>query len=200
MVLVRTYNAGLKCAARDSLKYRTQKGCKNWPSAHHLTTLSGYIFAIKACINNGNKNLLNTNISSTSPHNMVNFNPLMAETGWRVWGTPANFNGVNILASLLQRHRSIEVNQTLHMFGRLLGWYTFSGALAPNGILQSAKFTLCPSLAFSCFGSVTVRHWSSGRQPNFAAWYSKWNYGTFAPCHFQQRAPPIFQGRPSRWA
>jgi len=120
--------AGLS-AACDSLKYRTQKGCKNWPSAHHLTTLSGYIFAIKACINNGNKNLLNTNISSTSPHNMVNFNPLMAETGWRVWSTPANFNGVSILASLLQRHRSIEVNQTLHNVWPFAGLvYIFGGS------------------------------------------------------------------------
>jgi len=23
---------------------------------------------------------------------MANFGPLMAEVGWRVWGTPANFN------------------------------------------------------------------------------------------------------------
>jgi len=76
--------------------------------------------------------------------------------------------------------------------------YTLSESLAPNGILSGGKFTLRPSLAFSCFGSVTVRHSSSGRQPNFAAWYKEWN-GTFAPHHFQQTAPPIFRGRPSRW-
>ena len=29
-------------------------------------------------------------------------------------------------------------------------------------------------------GSVTARHSSSGRQPNFAAWYKEWNYVTFA--------------------
>ena len=28
----------------------------------------------------------------TCPHNMVNFGPLTAEIGWRVWGTPENFN------------------------------------------------------------------------------------------------------------
>jgi len=69
------------------------------------------------------------------------------------------------------------------MFGRLLRWYTiytFSGALAPDGILPCGKFTLRPSLAFSYIGSVTARHSSSGRQPNFAAWYTEWNYGTFA--------------------
>jgi len=53
-------------------------------------------------------------------------------------------------------------------------------ALAPDGILPGAKFTLRQSLAFSYIGSITAWHSSSGRQPNFAAWYKKWNYGTFA--------------------
>jgi len=58
------------------------------------------------------------------------------------------------------------------MFGRLLGWYTvyiFSAALAYNGILPGAKFTLRPSLALSYIGIVTARHSNSGRQTNFAA-------------------------------
>ena len=66
---------------------------------------------------------------------------------------------------------------------RLLGWYatyTFSGAIAPHGILSGAKFTVRPSLAFSYIGSVTARHSSSGRQLNFAAWYKEWSYRTFA--------------------
>jgi len=45
---------------------------------------------------------------------MVNFDPLTAEIGWWVWGTPANFNRFRALASLLHRHLSMEVNQTLH--------------------------------------------------------------------------------------
>ena len=45
--------------------------------------------------------MLNSNISSTCPHNMVNFGPLTAEICWRVWGTPANFNGFRVLAALL---------------------------------------------------------------------------------------------------
>ena len=62
----------------------------------------------------------------------------------------------------------------------------FRGLLHPDGILPGAKFTLHLSLALSYIGSVTVRHSSSGRQPNFAAWYMEWNYGTFGT------APPIF--------
>jgi len=45
---------------------------------------------------------------------MANFGPLTAEIGWRVWGTPANFNGFRVLPSLLQRRPSPEDHQTLH--------------------------------------------------------------------------------------
>jgi len=45
---------------------------------------------------------------------MVNFGPLAAEIGSLVWGTPANFNGFRVSASLLQRRRSTEANQTMH--------------------------------------------------------------------------------------
>ena len=64
---------------------------------------------------------------------MANLGPLAAEIGSLVWGTPRNFNGFRVLALLLQRRHSMEVDQTLQMFGHLLSWYTiytFSGALA----------------------------------------------------------------------
>jgi len=65
--------------------------------------------------------------------------------------------------------------------GRFLGdGVHFWGLLPPDGILPGAKFTLHASLAFSYIGNVTARHSSSWRQPNFAAWYKEWNYGTFA--------------------
>jgi len=65
---------------------------------------------------------------------MANVGPLMDEIGLPVWGTSANLNRFRFLASLLQRRRSPEANQTLHDDSRLLGWYTiytFSGAVAP---------------------------------------------------------------------
>ena len=55
VALVRIQNAGLKPAARGSLKYRTQKSRQKSPSGHHRTTSSGYIFANKACIDNRKK-------------------------------------------------------------------------------------------------------------------------------------------------
>ena len=47
-------------------KYRTQKRCKKSPSAHHRTTLSGYIFATTVCIDNRKKLVLT--IWRTSAH------------------------------------------------------------------------------------------------------------------------------------
>jgi len=113
---------------------------------------------------------------------MVNFGPLTAEIGWRVWGTPANFNRFRIMASLMHRRRSTEINQTLHDVwpspGLVYYAYIF-GALAPNGILPGAIFALRPSFAFSYIGRVTARHLLN---------------------NIQQKAPPLFGGRPSRWA
>jgi len=96
--------AGWKCS--------TQEIAKNLPSGHHRTNLSGYIFATKAHIDN-RKNLLNSNVSPRCPHNMVNFGSLAAEIGWRVWGTPANFNLFRVLAALLHDTLVVGVSKTL---------------------------------------------------------------------------------------
>jgi len=87
---------------------------KNLPFEHHRTTLSGYIFAIKARIDN-RKNLLNSNISSICRYNMVNFGPLAAEIGLLVWGTPTNFNGFRVLAALLHGTLVVGVSETLRL-------------------------------------------------------------------------------------
>jgi len=92
-------------AARS--KYRTQKIAILAQS--HI--LSGCIFAAKVCIDNRKKNLLNIDTSSTCPDNM-NFGPLTAEISWRVWGTPANFNGFRVLAALLHGTLVVGVSQT----------------------------------------------------------------------------------------
>jgi len=90
------------------------------------------------------KNLLNSNISSTCPHNMLNFGPLTAEIDSGVWGTPANFNGFRVLPSLLQRCRSPEANQTLLDVSpspALVHYVYIFGGSCPDGILPGAKFT-----------------------------------------------------------
>ena len=99
-----------------SLKYRTQNRPYHqklaiWAPSHNLLGL--YLIKIRHVgLSTIGKNWLNSNIFPTCPHNMVNFGPVAAEIGWRVWGTPANFNGFRVFYSLLQRRRSMEANQT----------------------------------------------------------------------------------------
>jgi len=75
--------------------------------------LSGCIFASKAHIDNRKKNILNSNIFPTRPHNIVNFGPLTAEIGLPVWDTTANFNGFRVLAALLHGILVVGVSETL---------------------------------------------------------------------------------------
>jgi len=64
-------------------------------------------------VENQKKNLLNSNVSPTCLHNRVNFGLLAAEICWRVWITPANFNGFRFLAALLHGTLVVDVSQTL---------------------------------------------------------------------------------------
>jgi len=107
-------------------------------------------------------------MSSTCLRSMVNFGPL--RSFWE-FGAPQQ---ISTGFAFWLRYCSDVAHQKpaklCTMFCRFLGWctmYTFSGALAPERILPAAKFTLCSSLVFSYIGSVTARHSSSGRQPNF---------------------------------
>jgi len=117
------------------------------------------------------KNLLNSNMFSTCLHTMANVGPLTAEIGSGVWApqqTSTVFVSCLRYCSDVAHRRPTKLRT---MFDRLLGWYTR---------YTHAKLTLRPSLAFAYIGSVTARHSSSRRQPNFGAWYKEWNYGTFA--------------------
>ena len=72
---------------------------------------------------------------------MVNFGPLATEISWLVWGTPANFNGFHVLASLQYCSDVAQRKPTklCTMLGRLLGWYTiytFSEAVAPLPLME----------------------------------------------------------------
>ena len=54
-----------------------------------------------------------SNISSTCPHNMVNFGPLAAEIVSLVWGTPGNFNRFRVLVALLHGTLVVGISQTV---------------------------------------------------------------------------------------
>jgi len=142
-------------------------GSKKSPKIRHLRTITGCIFATKACIDNRRKKLVKQQYLFHMSAQFANFGPLTAEIV-AVWGTAANFNGFRVLPSLLQRRCSPEANQTLHDVwpspALVHYMYIFGWSCPPDGILPGAKFTLLPSLAFSYIDSVTARHSSSGRQ------------------------------------
>ena len=100
-------------------KCRTQKLCKNSPSAHYRITLSGYIFAMQACVEN-RKNLLTSIISSTCTHNTMNVGPLTAEVGCRVCApqqiSTAFASFFAIWSTAFNRGRHV------HSAGRPSGW------------------------------------------------------------------------------
>jgi len=109
------HSANLECMSEMCCTWLAgNTGCKKLPSRHHRkrTSLSGHIFATKECIDNGKK-LVKHWYLLTCPQNMVNFGPITAENCWRVWGTPANFNGFRILAALLHSTPAVGVSQTL---------------------------------------------------------------------------------------
>ena len=108
-------------------------GCKNDAKNCHLRTIAQFCRAISSQLRHLStigKNLLSSNISPTISYNMMNVGPLAAEIVSLVWGTPANFNGFRILASLLHGTLLVGVSHTaalnrgryLHSAGRPSRW------------------------------------------------------------------------------
>jgi len=96
------------------MEMQNAKNRQNLPSAHHRTTLADSIFATKAHVDNRKKIVKQQCLSTpTCSRNMVNFGPLAAEIYWRVWGTPANFNGFPVLAELQHGTLVVGISQTL---------------------------------------------------------------------------------------
>jgi len=99
--------------------------------------------------------------------------PLAAEIGLVVWGTAANFNGFCVLASLLQRRRSTEANQTLHdvwLLPGLVDYIYIFGGCCPVTEFSQVQNSLCVLQVLCCpIGSVTARQSSTGCEPNFVA-------------------------------
>jgi len=93
-------------------KYRTQKVVKKSPSGHHRATLSGYIFATRARIDNWKKLVMQQYLLQMLPQ----YGQLWPTSGWdrfQVWGTPANFNRFRVLAASLHGTPVLGVSQTL---------------------------------------------------------------------------------------
>ena len=100
------------CCTRLAANTGRKKVAKNC----HLGTIAQLCRAISLQVRHVStigKKLSTSNMSSTCPHNMVNFGPLAAEIVSLVWGTSANFNGFHVLAALLHGTLVVGVSQTL---------------------------------------------------------------------------------------
>jgi len=69
---------------RGSLKMQDPKIAKNWPSGHHRTTLSGYIFSTKARVDNREKLVKQQYVLQMSPQ-YGELRPTKGEIGSGVW-------------------------------------------------------------------------------------------------------------------
>jgi len=94
-------------------KYRTQKLAKKSPSGHHRTTLSGYVFATKALVDNRKKIIKQQYLL----HMSSQYGKLRLTNGWDRFGylghPTYNVNGFRVLAALLHGTLVVGVNQTL---------------------------------------------------------------------------------------
>ena len=167
------------------------KIAKNSPSGHHCTTLLGCIFAT------GHVSTIGKKVCNQQYllHMSSQYGELRPTSG-RLrsidgFGAPQQIS--TAFASWFRYCSDVaqwKPTKLCTMFGRLLAgrlFIHFRRLLLRNRILPGAKFTLRPpSLALANIGSVTARHSSSGREPNFAA---------------LNRGRQLYSaGRPSRWA
>jgi len=110
-------SANLGCRSETCcMQLARNAGGKKSPKIGHLRTITQFCRAISSQLRHVltiRKKFLNSIISSTCPHNMLNFGPLTAEICWRVWGTPVNFNGFRVLAALLHGTLVVGVSHTL---------------------------------------------------------------------------------------
>jgi len=140
-------------------KCRTQKINKNSPPGHDRTTLSDYIFATKAHIEH-RKKIVKQQYSLTCPHNMVNLGLLAAEICWRVWGTPANFNGFCVLAALLHGSSGRQPNfaalsrgRHLYLAGRPSRWALATFLVCSDFLAENTRRAATLKTDCSCCNS-----------------------------------------------
>ena len=109
------------CGLSANLECRSEMCC-TWLAGNtgrknrHFGTIARLCRAISSELRHVStieKKLLNSNTSSACPDNMANFGLLTTEICWRVWGSPANFNGFRILAALLHGALVVGISQTL---------------------------------------------------------------------------------------
>ena len=121
--------------------------------------------------------------NNTCPYNTSNVGLLTAEIGLPVWAPQHISTGFAYQLRYCSDVGHRRPTKLCTMFGMSPGLLHYidifcgSCPLTEFYVVQNSPYV---SLAFSYIGSVTARRSSSGREPNFVAWYREWNDGTFA--------------------
>ena len=159
-------------------KYRTQKWRKNSPSGHHPTTLSGYIFATEAFIDNRKKLVKQQYLL----HMSAQYGELRPTSGWDRFGSlghPSYFQRLPCLGSVTARQSSSErqpnfvaLNRGRHLCSaeRPSRWATHFSSLVRCSLLSVYKNVLS-NVLLRCLSSVTYAG-DCNNQGIFAVW--KW--------------------------
>ena len=95
-------------------KHKTQKSRQKCPSGHHRTTLSGYIFATKARIDNRKKLVKQQYVLHMFSQSQ--YDELWHTSGWdrlTSLGHPCKFQLVSRFGSVTAQHLVVGVSQTL---------------------------------------------------------------------------------------
>jgi len=134
----------------------------------------------------------------------VNFGPLTAEIGWRVWGTPANFNWFRVFASLTHRRRSTEVNQTLHdicPYSELVHYVYILGGSCPLTEFCQVQSLLCVQVLRSPILAALLHGTRALASAKLCGVVQGMELRNFRSSSFSiKKASPIVRGWPSRWA
>ena len=101
-------SANLECMPEMCCTRLTETQDAKIAKIRHIRTIAQLFRAVSrnyGMYRQSENKLLNSNMSSTRRHNMVNVGPVTAEIVSGVLGTPANLNGFRVVASLLQPRR-----------------------------------------------------------------------------------------------
>ena len=98
-------SANLRCRSETCCtRLAGNTGHKKSQKIRHLRTIAQLCRAISS--HKARKKIASSNISSTCPHNMVNFGPLAAEIVFVSLGHPCKFQRVSRLVGVTARHSS----------------------------------------------------------------------------------------------
>jgi len=128
-------------------KYRTQKVVKKSSSGHHRTTLSVYIFANKARIDNRKKGVKQRYLLHMFPQR----GELRPTSGWDRSGSlghPCKFQRVSSLGSVTARHSSNGRQPNFAALNR--GRHVYSARRPSRGALAHILVTTYTTLGYGC--------------------------------------------------